>query len=117
MAMSRKIVLYVSTQGRCGWSGRLPEPNAGETDGPFATVEEAQAAIRSLRDRNLPITVLIRGGTYRLGKPIVFEPEDSGTPQFPVTYAAYPGEVPVLSGGTRLTGWKETSINSQRKIK
>lgn len=55
--------------------------------------------------RRRPVTVLLRGGTYPLGGPLVFGPEDSGTATAPVVYAAYPGETPVLSGGARLTGW------------
>ena len=31
--------------------------------------------------------------------------EDSGTADAPVTWAAYPGEFPVLSGGQRIEGW------------
>ena len=33
-------------------------------------------------------------------------PEDSGTSQTPVVYAAYPRELPVLSGGQSIGGWK-----------
>ena len=49
---------------------------------------------------------MLRGGTYFLEKPLLFGPEDSGTAQCPVTYAAYPGEKPVISGGKVITGWK-----------
>jgi parallel beta-helix repeat protein len=36
----------------------------------------------------------------------VFTPQDSGTAANPTTYAAYPNEVPVLSGGQAITGWQ-----------
>ena len=49
-----------------------------------------------------PVTVWLRGGTYYLPQTLVFTPEDSGTKTTPVTYAAFPGEEPVISGGTRL---------------
>ena len=68
------------------------------------------------------ILVYIRGGSYSLNKPLVFRPLDGGerietnlpTGAFEyhklkdhyVTYAAYPGEKPVISGGTPVTGWK-----------
>ena len=37
---------YVSPFGRDTWSGRLPQPNADGTDGPFATLARARAAMR-----------------------------------------------------------------------
>jgi hypothetical protein len=53
-----------------------------------------------------PVTVYLRGGRYDIGEPIIFTAEDSGTAQCPVVYAAYEAEVPVLSGGRPITGWK-----------
>jgi hypothetical protein len=102
--------LYVSPAGNDQWSGRLAEPNAEKTDGPLATVGAAQQAVRRLKgkqpNRNRPIVVMIRGGTYRLDRPIGFGPEDSGTRQAPIVYRAYGGERPILSGGERITGWQ-----------
>ena len=105
---------YVSLAGNDAWSGRLPAPNRARDDGPFATVARAQKAVRARQDRTLPVTVMLRGGTYFLTKPLVFTPRDSGTAAAPVTYAAYPGEQPRLSAGFRLTGWQETTYASQR---
>lgn len=102
---------FVSTKGRDYWSGKLPVPSMDGRDGPFATVARAQKAVRELLatagDSRAPVTVLIRGGDYSLGRPLVFRPEDSGTAAAPVTYAAYPGEHPVLSGGRAISGWKK----------
>ncbi len=103
------IVFYVATTGNDQWSGKLAEPNAAKTDGPFAGITRARDAIRGLKaagalDR--PVTVRIRGGTYYVLDTIVLTPEDSGTEQAPVTYAAYPGEKPVLCGGRPITGLK-----------
>ena len=100
---------YVSTQGADTWSGSLPEPNADRTDGPFATLIRARDAVRALDLRGTnarPITVLIRAGEYRLTEPFVLEPRDSGAEGHPVTYAAYPEERPVFSGGRRIGGWR-----------
>ena len=106
-----KLDLYIATNGRDTWSGSLPEPNAAGTDGPLATLTQARSAIRQLRAKSsgklpCPVRVLLRGGRYPLAEPIVLGPEDSGTPDFRITYAAYPGENPVLSGGRSVTGWK-----------
>jgi len=101
---------YVSPEGNDTWSGRLAEPNAHRTDGPLATPAAARDAVRSLKDRGAPgrpIRVLLRGGVYRLDEPVVFGPEDSGTADAPVIYAAYPGEEPVLSGGRPIGPWRK----------
>ena len=101
---------YVSPRGDDSWSGKLPQPNEMRTDGPFASIARAQKAVRNLlavSKPSRPIVVLIREGVYRLTEPIVFLPEDSGTKTCPVIYAAYPGEKPVLSGGRKISGWKQ----------
>jgi hypothetical protein len=51
------------------------------------------------------VTVYLRGGTYRLAQPLTFTAADSGGNGHTVTYTAYPGEVPVLSGGQAVHGW------------
>jgi NPCBM-associated, NEW3 domain of alpha-galactosidase/Right handed beta helix region len=53
------------------------------------------------------IAVLLSSGTYRLNAPLRFGPADSGTPGNPVTWEPAPGAHPVISGGTRVTGWNE----------
>lgn len=108
-------VFYVSLQGKDAWSGRLPEPNATKTDGPFATPTRARDAIRSVRARETlrrPVVVYMRGGVYTLSAPLVFSAEDSGTPEAPITYTSYPGEEVVLSGGRTITGWKKSHLAS-----
>jgi regulation of enolase protein 1 (concanavalin A-like superfamily) len=67
------------------------------------------------------ILVLIRGGYYSLKKPIRFNAIDGGErietnlpsgafeyhklKDYYVTYAAYPGEEPVISGGNKIKNW------------
>lgn len=69
------------------------------------------------------IVVLIRQGFYSLTEPLLFTPEDGGErveTNLPsgafewhhlrdnyVTYAAYPGEKPVISGAIPVTGWEK----------
>jgi Right handed beta helix region len=104
---------YVALNGQDTWSGRLAAPNASRSDGPFATLARARNAVRSLRASdaaNAPILVLVRGGTYFLQEPLVFRPDDSGTLKASVTYAAYPSEKPVVSGGMSIKGWKPTVV-------
>ena len=69
------------------------------------------------------IVVLIRQGYYSLKEPLFFHPEDGGDRvetnlpsgafeyhklrDYYVTYAAYPGEKPIINGGSQITNWKQ----------
>lgn len=113
------VVFYVAPKGNDSWSGMQITPNNTKTDGPFATLEQARNAIRQIKrqqDGSLKqsITVLVRGGTYFLTKPLVFTSEDSGTEDFPVTYKAYEDEKPIISGGRRIGNWKEQIVNGKQ---
>jgi hypothetical protein len=79
---------------------------------PFATVQRAQKAVRALTAKGLQkdVLVLLRGGRYELRRPLTFAPEDGGTEEHAVTYAAYRNERPVFSGGSRLTGWRQEEV-------
>ena len=111
MQQRNDIVVYVSPVGDDAWSGMLAEPNEQRIDGPFLTIKRAQLAVREIKRKAgrlpSPVTVMIREGVYGLSEPLVFEPKDSGTAECPVTYAAFEGEKPVVSGGRSITGWKE----------
>jgi Right handed beta helix region len=76
---------------------------------PYQTIVAARDAIRQLRANGKlqgPVTVEIEGGVYLLDDALVFTPEDSGSPDAPVTYESAPGQKVTLSGGWRITGWK-----------
>ena len=105
--------LYVSTVGNDSWSGRLAQPNADRTDGPLATVQTARDMLRAAKAAGgltKPVSVVLRGGVYPQNEPIVFMAADSGTKECPVTYQAYPGEKPVISGGRVIRGWVPDDI-------
>jgi len=111
------IHFYVSTEGKDSWSGRLSVPNAEETDGPFATLARARNAIRELKSENRsqgPVTVMIREGTYYLTEPFVLVSQDAGTEQERITYTAYSGQKPILSGGRKIVGWEPYEGNIVR---
>jgi hypothetical protein len=98
---------FVAVDGSDSWSGTLATPNAGRTDGPFASVARAQNAIRSLVRTNpgRPLTIMLREGTYYLALSptspgtLNFTAADSGTLKMPITWVNYPGETPIISGG------------------
>ncbi len=106
-------VLFVSPEGNDSWSGELEKPNSEKNDGPFATISMARDVVRKLKKTiSEPIYVILRGGKYFLDKTLVFDQKDSGTKECPVTYMAYPGEKPVISGGKSINGhWKKYKDN------
>ena len=112
LSPSPSIELYVSPAGNDRWSGRLSEPAPGGGDGPLATIGRARDVVREWKRSGAltgAVTVWLRGGRYPLRAPLVFAPEDTA----PVTYAAYPGEEPILDGGTRITGWRTETVNGR----
>ena len=77
----------------------------GTEEQPLRTIERARDLVRTLNaNMSDDISVFI-SGSYRLARPVVFGPQDSGTNGFSVVYTAAPGEHPVLSGGLSVTGW------------
>jgi len=87
---------FVSPLGRDSWSGRLAQPNADGTDGPFATLERARDAMRGSGIG----TTYVRDGVYSLDRALQLTAADSNR-----SFLAYPGETPVISGGERVTGF------------
>jgi hypothetical protein len=83
------------------------DANPGSATAPFATLGGARAAVRKLVGAGLKrdVVVEVRGGTYPITEPLRFGPEDSGTPEFAIVYAAAPGERVVIDGGRRIRGW------------
>ncbi|MBD3292897.1 MAG: hypothetical protein GF393_08245, partial [Armatimonadia bacterium] len=84
---------------------------AGTEAAPFATPHRARDAIRELKQARGgelpgPVTVRLREGIYFLEQPLDLGLEDSGTEDAPVTWEAWPGERPIVSGGTPVTGWE-----------
>ena len=82
---------YVSTEGSDAWSGTLAKPNGQQTDGPFATLQQARDAVPNLRKRpGSDVLVLVRGGSYPLTKTVVFGLQDSGQGESTVTFDSNP---------------------------
>ena len=109
-AAQPKADFYVSNSGSDSWSGTLAVANAEQSDGPFATLQRARDAVRKLKlKKKSDIAVVIREGTYRFDETVVFGVQDSGEGESTVTYAAYPGETPVLSSGREIKGWERVS--------
>ena len=76
------------------------DSNPGTESHPLQSFHAAQMAVAKLK-QSAPgsISVFFRAGTYYLPEPVVFGPGDSGEPEAPIVYSAYPGESVILSGG------------------
>ncbi|HHB75059.1 MAG TPA: carbohydrate-binding protein, partial [Desulfobulbus sp.] len=59
------------------------------------------------------ITVYLRGGTYRLNSTFELSAADSGTNGHTIHYKSYPGETPIISGGTTIAGWSLYDVNHE----
>lgn len=121
--------VFVSPDGSDTWSGALPERNSAGTDGPLQTLAAAQAWVRKTKAalaKPAELRVVLRGGRYELDEPWRFHSADSGFGRddtiwprqartWPVTWAAYEDETPIISGGRRLAGpWQEGTHKGQR---
>src|SRR5437016_2051706 len=51
----------------------------------------------------------LRGGNYFLNQPVIVNSDDSD-----LTLVAYKGEKPILSGGRRIDGWREMTLNGKQ---
>jgi len=107
--------IYVSPQGLSEADGSLKSP--------FRTLPLAMESVRSLRESGYskPTTIYLREGRHALNETLVLGTDD-GAPANPkpaklptygtggmaeptLTFAAYPGENPVVSGGLPITQW------------
>jgi hypothetical protein len=92
------ISLYVSPNGS--------DIGDGSMEQPFLTLQRARDAVRLMNgNMNKDIVVYLRGGVYPLASPLQLGVADSGTNGHYVTYRNYPGETPIISGGTPIGGW------------
>jgi hypothetical protein len=76
------------------------------------SITQAQAKVRILeQDIDRDVDVVLADGSYRLSSPLRLDSRDSGTHGFNVVWTAAPGAHPVISGGTRITGWHESDAS------
>jgi hypothetical protein len=88
------------------------DSNPGTLQSPFKTVQRARDAVRTVNaSMTGDINVYLRGGRYPVTSTVEFGASDSGTNGYRISYAAYPGETPVLDGGVQVSGWTQHSGN------
>ncbi len=85
------------------------DSNDGKTKSTaFQTITKARNTIRSKKlneHMTSDLHVYLRGGRYQLNKTLYFDGRDSGSGGFDVVYQAYKNELPVISGGRKITNW------------
>lgn len=94
---------YVSTTGS--------DSNPGTFALPFATINKAASALRTLGCGTSSRLVYLMGGTY-YGTSVNFTSADAATASCPTTYASYPSQTAILSGGTQLSSWSPVTTGT-----
>ncbi len=94
--------IFVSPDGR--------DSAQGDFQHPVASLERARDLVRKL-PRSSTIHVVLRGGTYLRDKALSLNEADSGVADAPISWEAYPGERPTISGGVVLSHWSTKRIN------
>jgi len=93
--------LYVSPGGN--------DDATGTEEAPLKTLHKARDKVREINDGNDDIIVYLRGnvggGYHFLDSTLRLDQRDGGKNGRSVTYTAYAGEAPVISGGMRIEGW------------
>ncbi|ODT75236.1 hypothetical protein ABS71_04630, partial [bacterium SCN 62-11] len=99
---------YVSPLGNDAWSGSLAAPDSSGKDGPFRTLERARRSVRELLEQRPTgeVRVELRGGNYPLDRPFQLGRLDGPQTEGSVSYAAFEGEKPILTGSEAVTGWR-----------
>ena len=85
------------------------DTNPGTRVKPFKTIARAKDKVREfLRNYgNKDINIWLAGGEYRQSETLVFGLDDGAIKGQFITYAALPGEKPVINSDIQVTGWKK----------
>jgi len=99
-ASAQRVAYYVSTAGS--------DSNPGTINLPLATVagvemKLAENYLNNCQAQTAPIIVQFRRGTW-YDQAITLKHSGCGSVA-PIVYENFPGEIPVFSGGTRITNW------------
>lgn len=103
------MTIYVATNGKDEWSGKLAEPAPGGSDGPVRSLGRARDLAREAVGRGEATEVQLRGGVHRVTETLVLSPADSGTAESPATWRNYPGESPIISAAQPITQWRRAA--------
>lgn len=103
VALGSGLVIYVSPSGEDDHEGRF--------ESPVHTLDRASEIARThLREHihdaaGLEVTIVLRGGIYRISDPWEFRSEEWPQTPFTLTIRSYAAERSVVSGGWRVPRW------------
>ncbi len=100
---NRSLEIYVSPDGNDNAKGKISSP--------IASLQHAAELART-EAGNIPVTIYLSGGHYRLTEPLRLSTDDGGTIDAPVYWKALPGEKPIISGGIPVRNWKQEDDGS-----
>lgn len=113
-----KILLLNAALFSCGNKGFeiYVSPNgndsaSGDYSNPIASLQRAAELART-RAGEVPVTIFLSGGNYRLTEPLELGINDGGTAEALVHWKAMPGEKPIISGGISVRKWKQEDDGS-----
>ena len=93
----------------------------GTIDYPVKTIERARDIIRNARItgkcNDVPVSIILREGTYTVNSTINLTGADSGDDLFPLTIKAYENENVIISGGTDISASALVSADDNIKSK
>ena len=82
---------------------------AGTMDAPFATIHHARlVAIDAITKSNpLSVQIWLMEGIHTLTQPLEFYSQDNQNGRTKLSFRAFPGAQPVVSGGLKLSDWSQ----------
>jgi len=109
-ALAVSAAVFVATPAYAATSTIVASPDGSGSTCSLTdpcSLTGAQTKARDASASGNAVDVQLRGGTYTLAQTFTLESQDSGTSQAPVTYRAYPGETPTLTGARALSSWTD----------
>ncbi|MEW6359369.1 MAG: right-handed parallel beta-helix repeat-containing protein [Planctomycetota bacterium] len=97
--VAQNTAFYVAPNGNDAWSGKLAEPNAEKTNGPFATLPAAVEAGR--KQTGQAKRIVLGPGRHYLEQTVILDVRDAEL----TIEGAGPGKT-ILYGGRAITGWR-----------
>ena len=97
-------------------AGNGDDSNAGTSDQPVQSLEQAQARVRAWFQQPgdcADVTVFIREHVYNLAKPWRFGPQDASPEGCVAHYRPYPGESVSFTSRTQIKGWTRAAFGER----
>jgi len=95
---AKEISIHVATNGN--------DKATGTANAPLASPAAALKLARNQRTAGDEVSIFLHRGIYALTEPLTLDAADSG-----ISIVAFKDEHPIISGGRRVTGWKNIRDN------